>query len=235
MNTTQEIDYSVPETRAYVDGYHILSIAEFGRGILHPHPNEEELRPLMRWEDRAARLSRWGNITLIRGEHTRRIDYHIYLANPARIELRVWSSGNEPSFEQAVHLGVSNVRYGQRPWLMCRCGRRCGTLYLRRDRLFFSCKKCLSLIYYHDTGTRQDDAKSKDLAWTIDWHPRGNELANLTQRVKYRNQYTRRAKRALKLLYPSVPKRGKPNRARQDPWKVLAQMVQGTSEPIFRE
>lgn len=95
-------------------------------------------------------------------------------------------------FTQSIEIEAGLAKYGLRRYWLCRCGRRCSKLYLRRDRpVAFGCRNCLNLKYNLSYLNR--NTKAGRILSQAHWLNKTMELQEKIHSITYGNRGTRKA------------------------------------------
>lgn len=97
---------------------------------------------------------------------------------------------------QEIGLELQTIRWGVRWYFLCRCGRRCNTLYLPPGGKVFSCRNCHNLTYLTHTINKNTNSglhyytlRKMKLLW----------IKQAMDRMSYNGQNTKRAERYLEM------------------------------------
>jgi len=115
-----------PQHKRTVEGCYKLTLTDLGKGLLTGKTGKFEMR---------------------RGlHHKRKFAFRSIPYEPFRVNIAYEFS--DRIHKQTIYLDTEIITFGIRPYLLCGCGHRANTLYLRPDYpLYFACKNCLNLCY----------------------------------------------------------------------------------------
>jgi len=99
---------------------------------------------------------------------------------------------------QTIKIDTWPITFGMRRFLLCQCGRRCSTLYMRPDRPHaFTCRYCGDLKYGLSYLNKR--TKAGRVFYAAHWMNKSMELQERIHRIDYRNMPTKKAMRFIKM------------------------------------
>jgi len=116
----------IPQSKCTVERCYKISLKDFGKGLL---------------------AGKTGKFEIYRGLYNKRkCAFRSIPYEPIRVQI-AYEFGDR-IYKQNIYLETEDITFGKRPYLLCGCGHRANTLYLRPDfPLYFACRDCLHLDY----------------------------------------------------------------------------------------
>jgi hypothetical protein len=170
-----------------------LHIKNFGKGLLHPVKYQNSSNE---FTTRGIR----GRFPLkLKKEGLLYINFEVYPMNSApKIAL---AGSNDPmrmdgTVAQEIGLELQELTWGKRWYMLCRCGRRCNTLYLPLETCDFACRQCHNLTYL---STRISKNTDSGLFYYTSRKLKLMKMGEMLERVSYAGHYTKRVDRLINM------------------------------------
>lgn len=173
-------DYRNPHPkleRFNVEDCYRLTTGHFGRHLMHraETPETEPERSFF----------------VHRGLSKAEVFYRFFKKDALTFGLSIRCHAGERWLAQNIELDYSFVNYGMRPFMLCRCGYRASTLYLRPDKYFgFLCRSCANIVY--EVRTLNKNSKNIRFSYLANRMRKLMTMEDLLRRPVYNNVGTRR-------------------------------------------
>jgi hypothetical protein len=175
-------------SKVNVEDCYQLSAGNFGRGVLKPQGTSiSDLADTTIGKSGITHAwNKWNALP---------IEFEITLGEQPKVFIQYRTKNSQRS--QEINFITKTVTFGEKPFLQCfQCGYT-GKIYLRPRANFWYCRRCCNLVYELQRINKRSVMGL--LAYCLTRTFKIKDSNAMVRRIKYRGQYTRRARAVLRM------------------------------------